>query len=88
MSGTPSKMTGESAKIAAGINATALFFAPLMVTSPFKGRLPLMTIFFIEFHLYSFLIYVYHSNFSTDYTKKKDAVYFISQNKKTNFLVF
>ncbi|MGX7714967.1 hypothetical protein ACWPXQ_15425, partial [Enterococcus faecium] len=46
MSGTPSKITGESAKIAAGINATALFFAPLIVTSPAKGRFPLITIFF------------------------------------------
>ncbi|EPH88646.1 hypothetical protein D922_03928 [Enterococcus faecalis 06-MB-DW-09] len=42
----------------------------------------------MEFHLYSFLIYVYHSNFSTDHSKKKDAGYFISQNKKTSFLVF
>ncbi|KAJ78841.1 hypothetical protein P790_2420 [Enterococcus faecalis NJ44] len=47
MSGTPSKVTGESAKIAAGIKATTLFLAPLMVTSPFNGRFPLITIFFI-----------------------------------------
>ena len=47
MSGTPSNTTGSSAIIAAGIKATVLFFAPLMVTSPFNGLPPLMTNFLI-----------------------------------------
>ncbi len=42
-SGKPSIVTGESAKMVAGINATALFFAPLIRTVPFKDiRLQLL----------------------------------------------
>jgi hypothetical protein len=36
MFGNPSIITGESAKMVAGINATALFFAPLTRTVPFN----------------------------------------------------
>ena len=49
IAGTPSKVTMPSAKIIAGIKATTLFFAPLIVTSPFKGRPPFITIFLILF---------------------------------------
>ena len=48
ISGTPSNTTGSDAKIAAGIKATVLFLAPLMVTSPVTGFPPLMTNFLID----------------------------------------
>ena len=54
MSGTQSKITTSSAKMIAGIKATTLFLAPLMLISPFSGRPPLMIIFFI---IYSFTNY-------------------------------
>ena len=46
MSGTFSKTHGASDKSAAGIIATATFFAPLIVTSPFKGVPPVITYLF------------------------------------------
>ena len=56
ISGTQSNVTISSDKIVAGIKATTLFLAPLIVTSPFKGRPPLITIFFIFSSFKEFLI--------------------------------
>jgi hypothetical protein len=61
MAGTPSNMTISSARIAAGIKATTLFFAPEIVTSPFKGLPPLITILRIHSKL-SARIQPFHFN--------------------------
>ena len=48
ISGTPSRVTISSARMVAGIRATTLFFAPLMVTSPLEGDHHLLQFFHLN----------------------------------------
>ena len=77
ISGTPSRVTISSARMVAGIRATTLFFAPLMVTSPFRGRPPFITIFFILIIISSFKSFSFYYRFFNG--NKRDNVFKILQ---------
>ena len=80
ISGNPSIVTGESANMVAGINATALFFAPLIRTVPFNGYPPAILIFpfYTPFHVLLHILSSHYRNVkSTLYHK---PILYFTQN--------